>query len=154
MTDIEDRNGEVAVSHFILQCTKNFQINFAFVTGRLGTEAPFPISGIKRSIKMKRILKACAAMAVTFSATCAVAAPADVRQCQLLVNRLSQKSAEFVKVNADGKASGQAPNVYLVNFYQGIGKKDAALGNIANEVWTLRTDMASRNCSQADAFAY
>jgi outer membrane lipoprotein-sorting protein len=105
---------------------------------------------------MKRILQACAAFVLTLTAASAIAAPANANAhaCQALAKRLSQKSAEFVQVNADGKAPAQTPNVHLANFYDGVSKKDAALRDVANAVWTLRTDMASRNCGQADAFAY
>ena len=105
---------------------------------------------------MKRLFQACAAIVMTFTAVSAMAAPAgaNAQACQALAKRLSQKSAEFVQVNADGRAPAQTPKVHLVNFYNGVSKKDAALRDVANEVWPLRTDMASRNCSQADAFAY
>lgn len=103
---------------------------------------------------MKHILQACAAIVVAFTAASAIAAPANVNACQALAQRLSQKSAEFVQVNADGKAPSQTPKVHLASFYNGVSKKDAALNDVANQVWTLRTEMASRNCSQADAFAY
>lgn len=105
---------------------------------------------------MKQLLQACAAIVMTFTSVSAMAAPAgdNAYACQALAKRLSLKSAEFVQVNADGRAPAQTPKVHLVNFYNGVSKKDAALRDVANEVWTLRTDMASRNCSQADAFAY
>ena len=103
---------------------------------------------------MKPIIHACALLAATFATASAIAAPARADACQAIAARLSQKSAEFVQVNADGKATAPASPVRLVTFYQGLGKKDAALGSIANEVWTLRTEMASRNCSQADGFSY
>ena len=105
---------------------------------------------------MKRILQACAAIVVMFTAASAIAAPAgaNASACKALAKRLSQKSAEFVQVNANGKAPAQSPKVHLVTFYRAVSKKDAALREVANEVWTLRTDMASRNCSQADAFTY
>jgi hypothetical protein len=106
--------------------------------------------------KMKYILQACAAVLVTLTAASAIAAPvsANANACEALAKRLSQKSAEFVQVNADGKAPAQSPKVHLANFSYGMGKKDTALHDAANEVWTLRTEMASRNCSQAEAFAY
>ena len=103
---------------------------------------------------MKHILHACAAIVVTFSAASAIAAPVNATTCQTLAQRLSQKSAEFVQVNADGKAPAQTPKVHLASFYDGVSKKDAALRDVANEVWTLRTEIASRNCSQAKTFAY
>ena len=105
---------------------------------------------------MKHILQACAAIVVTLTAASAIAAPvnANVSTCQALAKRLSQKSAEFVQVNADGKAPAQTPKVHLASFYDGVSKKDAALRDVANEVWTLRTEIASRNCSQAKTFAY
>lgn len=107
---------------------------------------------------MKHILHACAAIVVTFSAASAIAAPASANAnaatCQALAQRLSQKSAEFVQVNADGKAPAQTAKVHLASFYDGVSKKDAALRDVANEVWTLRTEIASRSCNQAKAFAY
>jgi len=105
---------------------------------------------------MKHILQACAAIVVTLTAASAIAAPvnANANTCQALAKRLSQKSAEFVQVNADGKAPTQTAKVHLASFYDGVSKKDAALRTVANDVWTLRTEMASRNCGQADAFAY
>jgi len=103
---------------------------------------------------MKHLVYACAVIAATFTAASAIAAPADSSACQAIATRLSQKAAEFVQVNADGKAPAQASNLRLVDFYYGVSRKDDALRAIANEVWTLRTDMASRNCSQADAFTY
>jgi len=103
---------------------------------------------------MKHLVYACAVIAATLAAASAIAAPADANGCQAIAARLEQKAAEFVQVNADGKAPAQAPNLHLVDFYHGVSRKDAALRDIANEVWTLRTEMASRNCSQADAFAY
>jgi hypothetical protein len=107
---------------------------------------------------MKHILQACAAIVVALTAASAIAAPAsanaNANTCQALATRLSQKSAEFVQVNADGKAPAQTAKVHLASFYNGVSKKDAALRDVANDVWTLRTEMASRNCGQADAFAY
>lgn len=103
---------------------------------------------------MKPILHACALMLASLAATSAIAAPASANACQTIANRLAQKSAEFVQVNADGKAPAPASNVHPVNFYRSVSSKDAALGSIANEVWTLRTEMASRDCSQAGGFAY
>ena len=103
---------------------------------------------------MKSILHASALIVASLAAASAIAAPSGANACQTLTARLSQKSAEFVQVNADGKARAPASTVHLVNFYQGVSKKDAALRDIANEVWTLRTEMASRSCSQADSFSY
>jgi hypothetical protein len=103
---------------------------------------------------MKQFICACAVLAASLATASAIAAPADSNACHAIATRLSQKAAEFVQVNADGKAPAPASNLHLVDFYHGVSKKDAALRDIANEVWTLRTDMASRNCSQADAFTY
>jgi hypothetical protein len=103
---------------------------------------------------MKHLVYACAVLAAGLTTASAIAAPAGSDACQAIAARLSQKAAEFVQVNADGKAPAQASNLHLVEFYHGVSKKDAALRDIANEIWTLRTDMASRKCSQADAFTY
>lgn len=41
-----------------------------------------------------------------------------------------------------------------INWYRSLGKCDADIQPIANEVWILRSDRANRSCSQAAAFSY
>jgi hypothetical protein len=84
---------------------------------------------------MKRIVQACATIVVMFTPASGIATPAGANASayKALAKRLSQKSAEFVQINVDGKAPAQSPKVHLVTFYRAVSKKDAAL-HVANEV--------------------
>jgi hypothetical protein len=48
MTDIEDQNGEVAASHFILQCTKKLPDQFRFRNRPVGHGSSIPDIGNKK----------------------------------------------------------------------------------------------------------
>ncbi len=102
---------------------------------------------------MTRLLPASLLLATAFATVSAYAAPADAN-CALITRQLSQKAGEFVKMNAEGRNAAQPANATPADFYRSLGKRDVALQNIANDVWTLRADIASRNCSQAAAFTY
>jgi hypothetical protein len=79
---------------------------------------------------------------------------ASAGDCASLSRQLQKKTAEFVKVNADGRNPIQSVKATPADFHRGVSKRDTALYTIANDVWTVRADMASRGCSQADAFTY
>ena len=101
---------------------------------------------------MKRFASSLALLATVLSAAPAVAA--NTTTCAALSQQLQKKAAEFVKVNADGRNPVHAASATPADFHQGVSKRDSALHAIANDVWTVRAGMASRGCSQADAFAY
>lgn len=103
---------------------------------------------------MKRLIPVSLLLATALATGSAVAAPATADSCLTIARQLSQKTGEFVKVNADGRNAAQPSNARPADFYRSLGKRDGALQNIANDVWTLRADMANRNCSQAAAFTY
>ena len=103
---------------------------------------------------MQRLIPVSLLLATAIVAAPAMAAPAAADSCAAIARQLSQKTGEFVKVNADGRNAAQPANARPADFYRSLGKRDGALQNIANDVWTLRADMANRNCSQAAAFTY
>ena len=107
---------------------------------------------------MKRLLPVslllAAAIVTAASAAPAIAAPASADSCAAIARQLSQKTGEFVKANADGRNAAQPAKAMPVNFYRSLDKRDAVLQRIVNDVWTMRADMANRNCSQAAAFSY
>ena len=101
---------------------------------------------------MKRLLSCCALLATVLAAAPAMAA--NAADCASLSRQLQKKTAEFVKVNAEGRNLFQPVNATPADFQRGISKRDTALHAVANEVWTVRAEMASRDCAQASAFAY
>ncbi len=103
---------------------------------------------------MKSLIAASLLLATAIAASPAIAAPAKDSGCASSAAQLRQKTVEFVKMNADGRITAQPANARPADFYRSLSKRDAALQNIASEVWTLRADMANRNCSQAAAFTY
>lgn len=97
------------------------------------------------------------ASSIVLLATVMLAAPAmaaSVGNCTSLSQQLEKKTAEFVKVNANGRNPAQPVKASPADFQRGVSKRDTTLHAIANEVWTVRADMASRGCAQADAFTY
>lgn len=102
---------------------------------------------------MKNSLFAGVLFAATLCAAPAFAASA-APGCDQSARQLRQKTGEFVKVNADGRNAAQASSARPGDFYRSISRRDSALHAIANDVWTLRADMASRGCRQAAGFAY
>lgn len=100
-------------------------------------------------LKAAGLLLACA-----IAAAPAVASPVDHGACAAIAAQLGQKTAEFVKVNANGRVAVGQGHAAPSDFYRSLGKRDAALQTISGDVWTLRADMANRNCSQAAAFTY
>jgi hypothetical protein len=103
---------------------------------------------------MKSLTAASLLLATAIVASPAIAAPANAEGCAAIATQLRQKTVEFVKMNADGRIAGQPAKARPADFYRSLGKRDAALQNIASDVWTMRADMANRNCSQAAAFTY
>lgn len=101
---------------------------------------------------MKRFASSVALLATVLLAAPAMAA--NTGTCASLSQQLQKKTAEFVKVNADGRNPVQSVKATPADFHRGVSKRDTALHTIANDVWTVRADMASRGCSQADAFSY
>ncbi|MFS0757275.1 hypothetical protein ABC383_21585 [Noviherbaspirillum sp. 1P10PC] len=101
---------------------------------------------------MKRFASSLALLAAVLFAAPAMAA--NTSTCTALSQQLQKKTAEFVKINADGHNPVHTVKATPADFHQGVSKRDSALHAIANDVWTLRAEMASRGCSQADAFAY
>jgi len=99
----------------------------------------------------------CFASSLVLLATAMIAVPAmaaGAGNCASLSQQLERKTAEFVKVNANGRNPAQPVKASPADFQRGVSKRDTALHAIANEVWTVRVDMASRGCAQADAFTY
>jgi hypothetical protein len=107
---------------------------------------------MKRLIPVSLLLAT--AIATAAAPARATAAPASADRCAAIARQLSQKTGEFVKTNADGRNAAQPARATPLSFYRSMDKRDAGLQAIANEVWTLRADMANRNCSQAAAFSY
>jgi len=103
---------------------------------------------------MKRLISVSLLLATAIATAPAIAAPATANSCAAIARQLSQKTGEFVKANAEGRNAAQPANATPVDFYLSLGKRDIVLQNIANNVWTMRADMANRNCSQAAAFTY
>lgn len=101
---------------------------------------------------MKRFTSSLVLVSTVLLAAPAMAASAG--DCASLSRQLQKKTAEFVKVNADGRNPIQSVKATPADFHRGVSKRDTALHTIANDVWTVRADMASRGCSQADAFTY
>jgi hypothetical protein len=103
---------------------------------------------------MKRLIPVSLLLATAIvTAAPAIAAPA-ADSCAATARQLSRKTVEFVKANADGRNAAQRATAMPVSFYRSLDKRDAVLQRIANDIWTMRADMASRNCSQAAAFSY
>jgi hypothetical protein len=97
------------------------------------------------------------ASSLALLATVVLAAPAtaaNTGNCASLSQQLQKKTAEFVKVNADGRNPAQSVKATPADFQRGVSKRDTVLHTLANDVWTVRAEMASRSCSQADAFTY
>jgi hypothetical protein len=105
-------------------------------------------------MKMKRTMTASLMLVAAIASAPAFAAPAQPNACAEISRQLAGKAAEFVKVNADGRNTTLSASAKPVDFYRSVGKRDAALQAIAADVWTMRADMASRNCSQAAGFTY
>lgn len=101
---------------------------------------------------MKRFTLSLALVSTIVLAAPAMAAGAG--NCASLSQQLQKKTAEFVRVNADGRNPIQSVKATPADFHRGASKRDTALHAIANDVWTVRADMASRGCGQADAFTY
>lgn len=102
---------------------------------------------------MKHLISASLLLATAIATVSAYAAPANA-SCAGITRQLSQKTGEFVKINAEGRNAAQPANARPADFYRSLGQRDVALQNIANDVWTLRADMANRNCIQAAVFTY
>lgn len=106
---------------------------------------------------MKRLLPVSLllATAIAVIATApALAAPPAADQCASISRALSEKAGAFVRVNGNGRTTALAASARPADFYRSMDRHDAALQQIANAVWALRADMASRNCRQAAAFSY
>lgn len=103
---------------------------------------------------MKSLIAASLLLATAIALAPAIAAEPQAIGCAAISAQLGQKTVEFVKMNADGRIAGQPANAAPGDFYRSMGKRDAALQDIAGEVWTLRAETANRNCSQAAAFTY
>jgi hypothetical protein len=93
-------------------------------------------------------------LAASIAAAPAFAASASTDSCAAIARQLASKAGEFVKVNADGHPAALPANAKPADFYRSVGKRDVALQAIASDVWTMRADLASRNCSQAAGFTY
>lgn len=101
-------------------------------------------------------MKRCASSLALLAAVL-IAAPAfadNTSACAALSLQLQNKTAEFVQVNAEGRNPVHNVKATPADFHRGVSKRDGALQAIANDVWTLRADMAGRGCSQAETFAY
>lgn len=103
---------------------------------------------------MKRIISASLVLAASIAAMPVHAAAGNADSCSAIARQLVRKTGEFVKVNADGRGVAQSASARPGDFYRSMGKRDVALQAIAGDVWTMRADMASRNCRQAADFSY
>lgn len=103
---------------------------------------------------MKRIISASLVLAAAIAAMPVHAAAGNADSCTTIARQLARKAGEFVKVNADGRGVAQSSSARPGDFYRSMGKRDVALHAIASDVWTMRADMASRNCRQAADFSY
>jgi hypothetical protein len=101
---------------------------------------------------MKRFTSSLALLATVLLAAPAMAA--NAASCASLSQQLQKKTAEFVRVNADSHNPAQSVKATPADFHRGVSKRDTTLHAIVNDVWTVRADMASRGCAQADAFTY
>jgi hypothetical protein len=106
----------------------------------------------KKENSMKRIASSIALLATVLLTAPAMAA--NVGNCASLSQQLQKNATAFVKVNADGRNPAQSVKATPADFHRGVSKRDTALHTIANDVWTVRAEMASRGCGQADAFTY
>ena len=141
-------------NQFILHCSKIVSsINNSPAQHSLRTENRPQGRAFKRKI-MKRLIPVSLLLATAIATAPAIAAPAAANSCAAIARQLSQKTGDFVRINADGRNTVQPANARPVNFYRSVSKRDAALQTIANDVWTMRADMANRDCSQAAAFSY
>ena len=102
---------------------------------------------------MKRFISASLVLAASIAAM-PVHAAGNADNCAAIARQLARKTGEFVKVNADGRGVAQSASARPGDFYRSMGKRDVALQAIAGDVWTMRADMASRNCRQAADFSY
>lgn len=103
---------------------------------------------------MKNIISASLLLAAAIAAMPVHAATANADSCTVIARQLARKAGEFVKVNADGHGIAQSASALPGDFYRSMGKRDVALQAIAADVWTMRADLASRNCRQAADFSY
>jgi hypothetical protein len=154
MAGIAEGNVRARGIRFILHCNKIVHsVDQTTAQRLLRTENRPQRRTFKRKI-MKRLIPVSLLLATAIATGSAIAAPATADSCVTIARQLSQKTGQFVKVNADGRNAAQPANARPADFYRSLGKRDGALQNIANDVWTLRADMANRNCSQAAAFTY
>ena len=96
---------------------------------------------------MKRFTSSLALLATVFLAAPAMAA--NAASCASLSQQLQKETAEFVRVNADGRNPGQSVRATPADFHRGVSKRDTTLHTIVNDVWTVRADMASREIGRA-----
>ena len=69
---------------------------------------------------MKRLIPVSLLLATAIATGSATAAPATADSCVTIARQLSQKSGEFVKVNADGRNVAQPPNARPADFYRSL----------------------------------
>lgn len=74
--------------------------------------------------------------------------------CTQLSSSIAARSALFVKVAGTAPASADSAQSANAAVLQDVHNKEAALQNVANEIWSLRTQMAYFDCAQAKTFAY
>lgn len=103
---------------------------------------------------MKHLTFASLLLAASVVTLPAYAATGSADSCTATASQLARKTREFVKLNADGRGVAQAASARPGDFYRSMGARDVALHAIASDVWTMRADMASRNCRQAADFSY
>jgi hypothetical protein len=101
---------------------------------------------------MKRLLSATLLLSAIATAP-AFAAPVDAA-CAASAQQLALKADEFIRISGDASKPAQRAYATPVDFHRTLNDRDSALQAIANDIWTLRIDMAGRNCAQAEAFAY
>ena len=103
---------------------------------------------------MKHVIIASLLLAASIAAAPVFAASINANSCAAIASQLASKASEFAKVDMDGRIALMPTNAKPADVYRLLGKRDVALQAIANDVWTLRSDLAGRNCSQAAGFTY
>jgi hypothetical protein len=74
--------------------------------------------------------------------------------CSQLSSDIAARSALFAKVAGAAPELAEVTPSAPATVLQGVHDKEVALQNIANEIWSLRTQAAYLDCTKAKTFAY
>jgi Skp family chaperone for outer membrane proteins len=74
--------------------------------------------------------------------------------CTQLSSSIAARSALFAKVAGTAPELSASTQSATAAVLQDVHNKEAALQNVANEIWSLRTQMAYFDCAQAKTFTY